>query len=260
MRTDALFQRYELFASSAVIAAHANAPDEGFRQRDVRFLIELLSNWVDYTLDGAVLELKNTQVARYLDNLVEEGAAKRTTRGKRPRYRLTRIGFLELLSRLTTIPANIEPAHFLYIFYFLSNYRQRLLDLIQREGDRFPVAMQLEVEDLLDTKALVEEERKRISIELKKLHSRIADSKQSSRLARDLYRRGLSGPEVAQKIEETYPYALNSQKPLSELYSEIPKDIGQWELEEGTLQRCEQLWNPSRVVLNAYMQQLNKLL
>lgn len=259
MRTDSLFQRYELFVTSGIIAAQANYPSEGFRQRDVRFIIELFSNWVEFSLSDATLALSNTQIARYLDTLVIEGSAKKTKRGKHPQYRLTRIGLIELLSRLAKSAKPLEPSQFLFVYYFIYNYKSRILEMIKTEGTLFPLGMRLEVESLLDTTTLLAEERKRVETKLKKLHARIADSNQSSRLARDLYRRGLTSQEVAKHLEQSYPYGMNSKKPLTELFNEIPTDIGKWELETGAIQRCSQLWTPARVLLNTYLQQLNKL-
>ena len=119
MRHDALFKRFEFLVAAAVIAAHANSRAQGFRQREVRFLIELFSNWVSASLEGEVLELKNTQILRYLEGLSSEAFARRSVRQRFPVYRLTRLGLIELLSRLVNPPAAIPPAQFFFVFYFL---------------------------------------------------------------------------------------------------------------------------------------------
>lgn len=260
MRTGTILKSNELFVASATIAAHASHASDGFRQRDVRFLIELFSNWVERTFEGLVLTISNTQVQRYLDELVTEGYARRFTRKGRPRYRLTRTGLIELLERI--IPETLyHPAeHFFFLFYFISNYRPRIEKLVADEGKQFPLALKLEVEALLDAGALVKQQLYHAEQELEKLDERIGDSLKGSKLATKLYAQELSLTEVAHEIEKRYPYELNSQKPLTELISEIPEELGRWELEAGGIKRVEHLWNPARTMLVTYIQCLKKLL
>jgi hypothetical protein len=259
MRKGTIFKSYELFVAAAVIAAHASAPREGFRQRDVRFLIELVTNWVELTLHGPVLEINNTQVQRYLDDLVSEGFARRLSRGKHPRYRLARTGLIELLGRIIPQTLCSQLQHFFFLFYFIRNYRPRIEKLIEEEGKQFPLALKLEVEALLDEKALVQQQLHFAQLELKKLDVRISDGFKLGALAAKLYSQNISTPDVAKEVEKLYPYELNSQKPLSELISALPEDLAKWELEIGALQRAEHIWEPSRALLRAYVQILQKL-
>lgn len=259
MRRGALFQRFELFAAAATIAAHANAPLDGFRQRDVRFTIELFTNWVESVFDGSVIELKNTQVSRYLDDLAKDGFTRRLTRQGRPCYKVLRIGLIELLSRLNPGPRYVQPEQFFFVYYFMNNYRERLMRMVEDEGKQFPLALKLEVETLLDTETLVRHQLQYAKLELHKLEDRISDSLKSGKLATKLFAQALDPAEVAQRVEERYPYGLNSQKPLSELISEVPEDIGRWELETGAFRRVEDLWSPTRSMLLTYVKTLKAL-
>lgn len=259
MREGTIFRSYELFVAAAVIAAHASAPKEGFRQRDVRFLIELVTNWVELSLKGPALAISNTQVQRYLDELVLEGFARRLGRGKFPRYRLSRTGLIELLGRIVPEGLCSQLQHFFFLYYFIKNYRPRIERLIEQEGKQFPLALKLEVEALLDEKALVQHQLHFAQLELKKLDDRITDSLKAGALAAKLYSGDLSTAEVADEVEKLYPYELNSQKPLHELISSLPEDLARWELEIGALQRVEHIWEPTRGLLRAYVQVLQKL-
>src|SRR5262245_51590688 len=126
-------ERYRVLFHAAAIAAHARFNKEGFRQKDFRFLIELFSNWLEATLEGSSLEVENTQIARYLTGLVEEGWAKQTG-GTRPRYRLTRDGLVEQLSRLVDRQYWWPIEDFFFVYYFLDSYRHRIEGLINGAG------------------------------------------------------------------------------------------------------------------------------
>jgi len=248
-----------MFVAAAVIAAHASVSKEGFRQRDVRFLIELFTNWVEMTLGGQVLEVNNTQVQRYLDQLVAEGFARRFMRGKQPCYRLARTGLIELLNRILPQSFCAYPQHFFFLYYFITNYRPRLEKLIEEEGKQFPIALKLEVQGLLDRDALVRHQLHFADLEMKKLNERINDAAKASELFSDLTKRGLSVVEATKEVEKLYPYELNSQKPLTELISSIPEDLARWEMQVGTVQRSKHVWQPTREMLQAYIKCLKQL-
>ena len=260
MRKGTIFKTYELFVAAGVIGAHASAASEGFRQRDVRFLIELFTNWVEETFPGPVLELSNAQVQRYLDQLVDEGFARRLSRGKLPHYRLSRTGLIELLGRIIPESFCAQPQYFFFAYYFMISYRPRLEKLVSDEGKQFPLALKLELEALLDEKGLVKTQIQMAERELKKLEGRIADAVRAGTLARQLYARNVPTLEVASEVEKHYPYDLNSQKPLRELISAVPEDLAKWELQVGGEKRTEYLWKPGREVLQSYIQVLRKLI
>lgn len=142
MRTDALFNRYGHMIAAAGLAAHARAQGGGFRQRDVRFLVELFSNWLQSTLDGYVIPLSNTQISRYLDGLVGESYLKRLNRKGYPQYRLTRAGLIELLNLIVRPEVVLEKEHFLFCYTFIASYRERIWRLIEAEGKKLPLSTQ----------------------------------------------------------------------------------------------------------------------
>lgn len=258
MEQHGLFKRYELFVAAATIAAHAHYPQEGFRQKHVRFGIELISNWV-----GGIPEaypINNTQILRYLDDLVNEGFAKRTIRKKWPWYRLTRVGLIELVSRLVNLVDKLSPEQFFFLHYFIENYEPRLSEMIKAEGKQFPLSLKLELEALLDSRELIQRSLIAAQRRHKAIDGRIRDSTEGARLARKLYAQGLTSPEVAREVEKLYPYEMNSQKPLSELFEEIPRDLSAWELQEGNILRAEQIWTPMKKMFGAYIDTLEKML
>lgn len=259
MRRDALFEKYELFIAAATVGAHANFSDRGFRQRDVKFLIELFTNWVEHSMRFKRFTFQNTQVSRYLESLVSQGLARRSFRTKRPSYALTRAGLIELLTRIGKSEHFERPERFLFVYYFISNYSARIFAMVREAGQEFPPAIEIELRELLDVETLRLREIKSCERELEKIDIKISEAIKSSRLAVEMLANGSSDHEVARKIEELFPYELNSEKPLSKLYNELPVESRRWELEIGNLRRAEQLWIPSRALIAQYLKVLSEL-
>jgi hypothetical protein len=257
MRRDTFLKRYEIFIAAACIASHASR--ESFRQRDVRFLVELFLNWVESSNRDFSSLLSNTHILRYLDDLVAEGYAKKSARKAHPEYRLTRIGILELLGIITDCSGKVDAERFFFCYHFISSYGDRLSQIIEKEGRAFPPALRSEINVLLDNKSLVRKELEAAQLELKRLEERMDDSERSGRLAKQLFQDGKSQAEVVKVLEERYPYELNSQKSLSELIGGLPQDLGTWELQTGNLKRVELMWKPMKAMLLSYIEQLKKL-
>lgn len=265
MEYDSLLDRAEVFFATATIAAHASAVGDtfssvaGFRQKDAKFLIDLFSNWTQSLELSPSLPVQNTQIARYLEYLVKNGYARRVTRQTRPLYRLTRTGLIELLSRLVHKTYTSERERFFFVFYFVKNYAARIEGLVKAEGKEFPYALKLELENLFDTGSFIKREVEAAEKALKRLDARIQDGIKSS----DLIATGLKArrdiDELVKEVESRYPYELNSQKPLSELIASIPQNIRTWELNEGNKLRVTELWQPTRVLLKAYIEEVKRL-
>ena len=264
MGRDSLVERFELFFATSTVAAHASTSDRGFRQRDVKFLIELFSNWIESALGEQTLAVRNTQISRYLDDLVQDGFLRQISHNnishsRRPTYRLSRIGLLELISCMVnrTYIANRE--QFFFLFYFVRSYKPRLERLVREEGRQFPMALRIELDALLNEEALLERELNHAKLELRKLEHRVSDSTNTACLARDWQKAGRSVDEIIAEAERLYPYELNSQKPLTELMASIPEEYRLWELSQGNQNRVQMLWQPSKAMLEEYIKQLSKL-
>ncbi|MCO6430275.1 MAG: hypothetical protein J5J00_05390 [Deltaproteobacteria bacterium] len=258
-RKDAVVQRFELFVATAAVAAHASYAAEGFRQRDVKFLIELFSNWLEPTLQTFTIPIQNTQVQRYLNALVADGFARQVARKRPPVYRLTRVGLLELVTRIVDTSKVAHQQHFFFLCYFIKNYKPKIEQLIAEEGKQFPYALRLELDALMNVNELIKREIEHVKREIKKLDERIEDATKTSQLTVRMKREGASVREIVAQAEKLYPYEFNSQKPLSSLISEIPGDMRLWELETGNLKRVEQIWQPCRNMLMHYKSELEKI-
>ncbi len=259
MLGEALLVRFEVFVSTAVVAAHASAKGEGFRQRDVKFFVELFSNWTERALPDRALMVQNTQVQRYLDLLVTEGYARKISRSKRPVYRLTRTGLLELVSRSLDPKIPWTREQFFFLHFYIKNYKPLLEALIKAEGKQFPYALRVELDTLFNAKELLIKELARAKQELAQLEMRIKDSLSTSKMVETLSKEGIGIEEIVKQVEQAYPYELNSQKPLTELIGGIPEGMRLWELKVGNLNRVRQIWQPMKAGLECYIKELEKL-
>ncbi len=250
-RSGAIFVENEAVVAAAVIAAQATGDDGNFRQRDVRFFIELFSNWMQATTGNWSLTVHNAQVLRYLSLATSAGWAKRVGRTP-PQYRLTPEGLLELLGRLGTRRNLARLDEFFLVYHFFDAYGERLRALVTHSGPLASKALAIDVNELCDQQKLVERERRLVAREIEKLTIRSQESRSISELSRQLLREGQPLPRVIDAVERRFPYDLNSQKPLGELLSGLPEPWRRAELEHAAERRADTLWDPTRRMLEAY--------
>jgi hypothetical protein len=250
--------RLEIFMASATLAAHASFHEGGFRLRDVKFFVELFLNWSE-DVEAATHSLQNTQLARFLSTLTDNGFAKRASKKSTPIFRLTRLGLLELLTRIIGSKNVFHPSTALFRICFVKSYRPRLEALVKREGAHFPHSLRVELAALLDLETLVAHEIARVERALKRTEQRIDDALKTSALTKNRLAAGTPFSDVVREVEHRYPYELNSMKPLEELIASIASDQRQWELERGNLIRVETMWKPQRALLQALLSQLQAM-
>ncbi|MCB0335530.1 MAG: hypothetical protein KDD62_04470 [Bdellovibrionales bacterium] len=253
-------RHYQTFIGCAVVAAHAQFLERGFRHRDVHFLIELFSNWSEAALDQGVLEIQNVQIARYVRQLVDEGYARQLSKKGNPHYELTRIGLIQIISTLVSNHYLDRKSQFFFLYYFVKNYRPLLMALVKRQGQQFPPALQIELDDLLDSKKLLTRELEHAQRELKKVMTRAQNAKQAHRYIKQLIKEGQDFPSAVQELERFHPYELNSQKTLRELIGSLPTQVRLWELTVGNELRAADIWMPHRRILESYVKAIEELL
>jgi hypothetical protein len=232
---------------------------EGFRQKDVRFLLGLFLNWVDSTVKNVEESVHNTQISRYLDGLVRGGFASVKTGAGRKRYQLGRAGMLELVGRITRVPVQAPLEQFFFAHYFVKTYRARLTELVAAKENRLPRSLQLELEALLDPEEMRTQQLRAVQLEIRKLESRIQETLGAAALSAKLEKEGTAVEEMVRAVEQKFPYDLNNAKPMSELFHEVPPHLRGWELTVGNRNRAEILWGPMRDYLRDYAEILKDL-
>jgi len=251
--------RYKLFLDMAAIAAHSNFFEDGFRQRDLRFLADMISNWIDYTLPEKSLYLHNTQIMRYLNDLAKEGYCVRRTKAKEPRYRLTRVGIIEISRRIAQRRPQYPLEDFYFLYHFIETYGGPIQELVASEGSGFPAALRIELNEILNPVSMVKRQKDFLDLEIKKLRQRSKDNDEVVKIISRMRREQKATDDIVTEIDRKFPYDLNNQKSLKDLYKEIPERMRNFILDIAIQKRNEQLWKPSIEVMETHLKRVETI-
>lgn len=257
-RTRSVNHDHEALFAASVIAGQATLGAAGFRQRDVRFFLELFSNWLEATTNSSTLQVHNTQIQRTLEQHRAAGWTKRL-RGAPPRYRVTPEGILSLLRRLVERTSLRRLDEFFLVFHILDAYGARIRALIAESGLLASHRLLVDFDELLDPRQLIARERALVGRELERLSVRMQESRAMHAMTRDLLAKGEPLAAVIAAVERRFPYELNSQKPLRELLSGFPAAWQRSEISVAAERRAAGLWHPTRELLAAYDRILREL-
>lgn len=261
MRRDSLSNRNAFLFGAASLAAHTTLRNEGFRQRDLKFFVILLGNWLEYEPLDPLKDPSNIQISRHIEFLCSSGFAevmKRKTRGSR--YTLTRLGMLEILGNFFSTARANTFSRIIFIHFFLRAYGANINALIANDKRTFSPSVALELRALLDHRAFLEDRIRSFRLSLNKLRERIRDTADMVDFAKNISRLPLSYEDWAQKLEERSPYQLNSKKPLSELVTDLGEQHARWELTEGSKLRNDLVWSPIARIFEAELKVMQELL
>lgn len=258
-RKETPYFRYQLYINAALIAAHANLEAEGIRQKDLRFYLELLSNWMETSFSQSGILLENTQIQRILDDLSEQGLMKREKKGRWPSYRFTSIGVLEIVTRLVGEDLSHDLEGFFFLYHCVSLYSQKIETMLFARSEDLPESYRLEIKHLLNAQTIIEKQRRSIELKIKKLQARINDALKMTDLAQKMVAKKRDLTDIAKVVEKNFPYQLNNQRKMQELFAELSPDIKRLELTEGPALRAETLWEPLLEHYHSYHNLLSNL-
>ncbi|NDC37304.1 MAG: hypothetical protein EBZ48_04545 [Proteobacteria bacterium] len=233
-----------LYLPLGTLAAHTQAGVAGFRQREAKFFAELFSNWVNIGGIGVVHSLHNTQVSRFLSELVADGAAKLVKRGRMPQYRLTRGGIFGLLTKVMQRSYLDAPRDCLLVWYFLRSYTPQLRRIAEAAGSEFSKAHALELEQVLNITHFLARQIQFLDYEIQRLRERIQSTYAMHRDVHTLRAQGASSQRYIAHVSAEHPYELNSQRSFAELLQTIPHDVMEWELCEGAFLKARCVFEP----------------
>lgn len=249
MRRDSLLNSYSIPLSGGLLATCINAQKSGFRQRDAKFYIELIMNWLSYGLTEPAPILANMQISRLLVECTDNGLLKLKKTKSVPNYYFTRAGIIEFISRLRLAANSYKPEYFSFLIYFIDTYAERVKEVILNNGAKMPPALLIEVESLLEKKEIIKDRLRWIDTEILKLEERIKSSVESSLYAKQILQKGSSIRDVANQIEERWPYSLNSMKSFSSVIMDLDPKYQEWELKEGGVLRSKLIWKEQVSIL-----------
>ena len=258
-RSDAFYDQHYLFINAALIASHANGESPEFRQKDIKFFIELLSNWMETSFKDHCLIIQNTQVQRLLDQLTTEGILKKNLKNKRPHYQFTSIGVLELINRLVSDKSLEDLENFFFLYHIVALYSDKMQGILLKRSSELPKSYIIEIQHLLNPANLVERQSRRITLEIKKLEIRIKEAKEITKISEKMLQADKGISEIVKKIESTFPYQLNNQRKMTDFFKTLSPDIQYIELTAAPTLRAETLWEPLLKYYQNYLHNLSKL-
>lgn len=261
-RRESVQTQFEPYFEAAVLGAHFKFQGSGFRQRDVRFLIELFTNWMEPLVGDVSLSVQNVQVARYLEGLSKAGWIQRSRKktGEMPSYLLNRQGLIHLVSALVSKPHHLPLEQVFFVHYFLKSYGNLFNELIQRDNQTFSPSLKAELSALKDPQAVVRTQLGFVDKMIAKIEGRVEEATRASALGKEILDRGGDSAAVISAIQTKYPYELNNRKPLQELMKDLPEALRPWEMTEGLSNRASFLWKPMLAHLKQYRSTLAELL
>ena len=106
---------------------------------------------------------------------------------------------------------------------------------------------------------LLERQKEHVKKEIEKLEWRIDEAHKASEYSKKLFKEERPISEVVEKIQKKFPYDLNYQKSMVDLYQDIPLDIKRFELEEAPVIRANSIWSPLRNLFKSYLNELESL-
>lgn len=242
------------------LAAHTAAGTHGFRQKEVRFFAELFSNWIQPGGVGAVLAIHNTQILRYVSFLQQDLQARSITKGKSPRYRLTRVGIFTMISKLTNRSYLSDRSQALLVWYFLTSYAPQLRQNAASSSAEFSKAHKIELESILNPDSFLRRQISIVDQEILRLKERVEGAIAMSDSVKRLMSRGANLAQCIAHVGHDYPYELNSHRSFQELLTELPEAVLTWELCEGASLKAQAIFEPIYSELLAHRAVLEKLL
>lgn len=243
-----MLQGNDLLLNAAVLGAQLAQRDPHFRQRDVRFFHSLFCSWL---ATGGQRDnedrLHNTQIMRFMNDLVTERWATLSSPRRQPTYKLTRAGVLGLIEAIRSQVASNRD--FLFVQYFFRSYGQLFTEATSNEAGPISRSLRLEMAELMNLKDLKKNRLRAIERELEYWEARVADIEQMVLYAKELEEDGMEWQEILKSIELRFPYELNAQRTLTQLMSGLSLSHQHWEIFTGNAMRIQHLWLPHMQML-----------
>jgi hypothetical protein len=259
MRKDSAQRNYNIYIQSALLACHANHGLDGFRPKQFKFYLEIITNWMEYFFDGPGLDLQNTQVIRILDSMVEKSSLKVNKEKSYSLYQFTPAGLLDSVNEIVKVSTMGNLEEFFFKHHFVSFYKDQIGRLIKEESAYLPKSYEIEIKHLLNPDNLLEAQIELVEIEIEKLTFRIEDGIKQTRFTDNLLSQKMSLNDILNAVEKHHPYQLNYQKNMKELFLEMNENMKKIELVQAPASRVETLWKPILSYLTGYLNNLKEL-
>lgn len=250
--------QYTKLYYAAVLAAWLNREETGFRQRDVKFYLELLIDWMESAPFAKDIIIQNTQMMRFLETLVEKQWLTKKNY-QTPIYYFNNRYFMDLIKE-TLSSSDKDPYEIFFLQYHLASvYRETLSELLFIRGVDLSRGQKLDLDHLLNEKLLLRAQKERIEREIEKISLRQNEVEKMIELAKDELHKSNDTDEIVKTIENKYPYQLQYQKSMSKTFADLHPKIRVLELTTNSKKRISTLWSPMEEFLKAYLNILERL-
>lgn len=250
--------QYTKLYYAAILATWLNREETGFRQRDVKFYLDLLIDWMESAPFAKNIIIQNTQMMRFLDSLVEkQWLTKKNYQA--PIYNFNNRYFMDLIKETLSNSDN-DPYEIFFLQYHLASvYRETLSELLFIRGVELSRGQKLDLDHLLNAKLILRNQKERIEREIEKLSLRQKEVEKMIDLAKNELQKSNDTDEIVKKIEFIYPYQLQYQKSMSKAFADLHPKIRILELTSNSEKRIYTLWSPMEEFLRAYLNILERL-
>lgn len=253
------YQENAVFINAGILTCFANSPYEGFRPKDLKFYVEVFSNWVETSLGQHSVELQNNQVKRLFESLELKGDLK-TLPKKRPQtFRLTSQGLYKYISKLVNLEHINESYQFFFLFHFITLYSSKLKQLLFAEKSDLSPALKTEIQFLLRPAEILRKEKEKVLLRISKLEQRISEANEMQKLSHKLLKDDWSQERIVAELERKFPYQLNNRKNMGDVFKDLILDVRWIELTESPKIRSSSLWSPLLEESRHYLNQLEQL-
>ena len=257
MRKGSLSYSNEAYLHAALLAVHASYGGKPFRASEFKFFTGLFSNWMSSFFEDGQLDLQNTQVIRLLEKLANDALLSKA-KGERE-YQMTHAGLVESLRVVSSYSSLDRLDTFFFKFHFLCTYGDKIENMISKATKKLPRSYELEIEHMLNPLNLIGTQRHFITEQIEKLNKRVSDIEKQVRYTDNQLNQRLPLDEILTNVAKNFPYELNAQVNMSELFKSLDSDIRYHELVVTPAMRAPTLWGPSLKYLENFLIQLDEL-
>lgn len=259
MPRKSLLDRYETYVAAAILGAQGNTRERGFRQYDVRFFIEIFTNWMAPFEGKSTLFVQNNQIARYLQAMVDEGLARKRDENGKPFYNLTKNGVFEMLRRLLQFRPEAPREQVFFVVYCVLAYEQRMHDLFRSQVTKFPQALRMELEEMTDPTEIINHQIERTKREIHLLDRRLEDIGKVRALVKTRLEKGEDYSSIVNEVDKIGFFGQTSQRLFAEVFQVSSDKQGIWEMDRGNKLRALTMWDSAYEVLELHLKRLQFL-
>lgn len=243
----------------STLAAYGVSRSGQFRQRDIRYFIDLFSNWIDPTGQNDLLvSIQNTQIARFVEALIADGKAQQVVSSKQKRYVLVIDGLPALVRQVQGRNYIYSPSVTFFLYLFFTDYFAPYVQGRLQSGPKRYHTILKRLYDVASPGLFIETQLFHIDARLREFERVFLIQRDTDALLAESEGTVPAG-ELLEDTESAGAFFLHSEKPLKKLLSRGGYDRIEWEATEGRHHRLQLLWQSELSRLQLFRKQLQEI-